>query len=125
MTVLDRGMTVMDRGMTVLDRGMTVMDGGMTVVDGGMTALNGEMTVLGRGMTVMDGGMTVLDGGMTVNMPIGPGAYGHITIYRNPASVFVIATPIKPSFRRKPESMPAGSITVVGDDDAGFRLSPE
>ena len=29
------------------------------------------------------------------------------------------------SFRRKPESMPAGSITVVADYDAGFRRKPQ
>ena len=28
-------------------------------------------------------------------------------------------------FRRKPESMLAGSITIVGDYDAGFRRKPE
>ena len=32
---------------------------------------------------------------------------------------------LQPSFRRKPESMLAGSITVVESYDAGFRLSPE
>ena len=31
----------------------------------------------------------------------------------------------QPSFRLAPESMLAGSITIVGDHDAGFRLSPE
>ena len=31
----------------------------------------------------------------------------------------------QPSFRRKPESMLAGSTTAVGDYDAGFRLAPE
>ena len=30
-----------------------------------------------------------------------------------------------PSFRRKPESMLAGSITIVGDYDSGFRRKPE
>ena len=30
-----------------------------------------------------------------------------------------------PSFRRKPESMLAGSITVAGNYDAGIRRKPE
>ena len=63
--------------------------------------------------------------GMTVNMTARPRPCGHIAIYHSPAYVFIIAMPLQPSFRRKPESMLAGSITVAGDYDAGFRRKPE
>ena len=52
-------------------------------------------------------------------------ARGHIAIYHSPAYFFIIAMPLQPSFRLAPESRLAGSITVVGGYDAGFRLAPE
>ena len=54
------------------------------------------------------------------------------TVIPAPAGIYAVTDgafagdgPLQPSFRRKPESMLAGSITVVGDYDAGFRRKPE
>ena len=38
---------------------------------------------------------------------------------------FIIIPTLKPSFRRKPESMIATAIAVAADYDAGFRRKPE
>ena len=54
------------------------------------------------------------------------------TVIPAPAGIYAVADgafagdgPLQPSFRLAPESMLAGSITVVGDYDAGFRRKPE
>ena len=46
-------------------------------------------------------------------------------IYLDRINRRIVGLRLQPSFRRKPESMLAGSITIVGDYDAGFRRKPE
>ena len=49
----------------------------------------------------------------------------HIAIYHSPAYVFIIAMPLHPSFRRKPESSVVISCYGNGAGKHRFRLSPE
>ena len=51
----------------------------------------------------------------------------HIAIYHSPASVSIIAMPLQPSFRRKPESRPLtepkwDTLSIL---QPSFRLAPE
>ena len=66
-------------------------------------------------------GLGTVDGGRFS----GVGACGHIAIYHSPASVFIIAMPLQPSFRRKPGSSVVISYYCNGAGEHRFRLAPE
>ena len=55
----------------------------------------------------------------------GPRACDHIAIYHSPAYVFIIAMPLQPSFRRKPESSVVISYYGNGGGKHRFRRKPE
>ena len=59
--------------------------------------------------------------------PAIPTACGHITIYRSPASVFVVSALLQPSFRRKPESISPSTPHVHPSAplQPSFRRKPE
>ena len=68
---------------------------------------------------------SVGDGVIYLAEEFGARACGHIAIYHSPAYVFIIAMPLQPSFRRKPESSVVISYYCNGAGKHRFRLAPE